>query len=76
MATPQGDWGLCKDCKWWQIEPDATVTNTTAGLCIEEKLQPFQLRVTGIAGCNCFAPGTPARAKGSGEAPPTAEPQR
>jgi hypothetical protein len=18
----ESDWGLCKDCKWWQIEPD------------------------------------------------------
>ena len=69
-------WGLCKDCKWWQIEPDASVANTTLGLCIEEKLQSFRLRVSGLSGCNRFAPGKPARAKGSGEAPPTAEPTR
>ena len=41
------EWGLCKDCKWWQIEPEGAVENLTLGLCIEEKLQPFRLRVSG-----------------------------
>jgi hypothetical protein len=70
------EWGLCKDCKWWQIEPDANVANTTMGLCIDEELQRFTLRVSGNSGCNRFMPGEPARAKGSGEAPPTAKAQR
>lgn len=70
------NWGLCKDCEWWQIEPQAGIANTTMGLCIEEKLQPFQVRVSGISGCNRYTPGEPARAAGSGEAPPTAKPQR
>jgi hypothetical protein len=70
------DWGLCKDCKWWQIEPDASVQNTTVGQCIEEQLQPFVLRVSGTSGCNRYVPGKPARAKGSGEAPPSAKPTR
>jgi hypothetical protein len=70
------EWGLCKDCKWWQIEPDASVENLTLGLCIEEKLQPFLLRVSGNSGCNRFMSGKPARAEGSGSAPPTAEPTR
>ena len=70
------EWGLCKDCKWWQIEQDAKLTNTTMGLCIDEELQRFTLRVSGNSGCNRFMPGEPARAKGSGEAPPTAKPQR
>ena len=69
-------WGLCKDCKWWQVEPDASIANTTMGLCIEEKLQPLQLRVSGNSGCTRFMPGKPARAEGSGEAPPQAEPKR
>jgi hypothetical protein len=73
---PQHDWGLCKDCKWWQIEPDATIGNLTLGLCIDEKLQPFLLRVSGISGCNRFMAGEPARAKGSSDAPPTAKPTR
>jgi hypothetical protein len=71
-----GEWGLCKDCKWWQIEPGATTANTTVGLCIEEKLQPFRLRVSGNSGCNRFTAGQPARAEGSSAAPPTAEPTR
>jgi len=70
------EWGLCRDCKWWQIEPDATMHTSTLGLCIEEKLQPFRLRVSGGSGCNRFMSGTPARAKGSGTAPPKAEPKR
>ncbi len=70
------EWGLCKDCKWWQIEPKATIENLTLGLCIEEKLQPYRLRVSGNSGCNRFMPGKPAHAKGSGESPPTAEPTR
>jgi hypothetical protein len=69
-------WGLCKDCKWWQIEPDAAVENLTLGLCIEEKLQAFRLRVSGLSGCNRFLPGKPARAEGSSAAPPVAEPVR
>ena len=69
-------WGLCKDCKWWQIEPDATVENTTMGLCIDEDLQQYQLRVSGNSGCRRFMPGSPARAEGSSESPPVAEPQR
>jgi hypothetical protein len=74
MAKSQ--WGLCKDCKWWQIDPEATIANTTMGLCIEEKLQAFLLRVSGNSGCNRFMPGKPAREEGSGAAPPTAKPTR
>jgi hypothetical protein len=70
------EWGLCKDCKWWQIEPGAKVSDTTAGLCIEEEFQPVNLRITGNGGCNRFMQGTPARAAGSGSAPPTAAPTR
>lgn len=70
------NWGLCKDCEWWQIEPEVNVANTTLGVCIEEALQPFRLRVSGASGCNHYTPGEPARAAGSGAAPPTAEPQR
>jgi len=70
------EWGMCKECKWWQLEPKATITGTTAGLCIEEKLQAYRLRVTGNSGCNRFMEGKPAHAKGSGSAPPTAKPTR
>jgi hypothetical protein len=70
------EWGLCVDCKWWQIEPGAKIEPSTAGYCIDENLQPFQLRITGDGGCNRFMPGTPARGKGSSEKPPTAVPAR
>lgn len=66
-------WGLCKDCRWWQIEPDAAIENLTLGLCIDEKLQPFKLRVSGLSGCTRFAKGTPQREEGSGAAPPHPE---
>jgi len=69
-------WGLCKDCKWWQIEPDASIEDQTCGYCIEQDLQPFQLRITGNGGCNRFMAGKPARAEGSSEKPPAAVPQR
>jgi hypothetical protein len=71
-----GEWGLCKDCKWWQIEPGARIAATTAGYCIEEKLQPFKLRITGAGGCNRFMLGKPAHGRGSSEKPPTAVPAR
>jgi hypothetical protein len=71
-----GHWGLCKDCKWWQIEPDGALENTTMGLCIEEKLQAFCLRVSGNSGCNRFMAGKPAKAEGSSAAPPLAAPTR
>jgi hypothetical protein len=70
------DWGLCSDCKWWQIEPKARVSKTTLGLCIDEDLQPFVLRVSGDSGCNRFVEGEVARAKGSSKAPPVAAPTR
>jgi hypothetical protein len=71
-----GSWGLCKDCKWWQVEPKATIENTTMGLCIEEEIQPLRLRVSGNSGCDRFMPGKPAKAAGSSKAPPEAAPTR
>ncbi len=76
VAYMNQSWGFCKDCKWWQIEPAASLNNLTMGLCIDEKLQPFLRRVSGASGCNRFSEGKPAHAKGSGEAPPTAKPTR
>jgi hypothetical protein len=72
----ENNWGFCKECKWWQIEPAATVRASTLGLCIEEKLQHFRLRVSGNSGCNRFMSGKPAHAKGSASGPPTAQPER
>jgi hypothetical protein len=70
------EWGLCVSCKWWQIEPGAKPASQTAGYCIDEKLQPFQLRITGNGGCNRYMKGKPARGKGSSDKPPTAKPAR
>jgi 8-hydroxy-5-deazaflavin:NADPH oxidoreductase len=60
------EWGKCKDCKWFQIEPDAQAANNTMGLCIEEDLQRFGLRVSGNCGSKV------AHAEGSSCAPPVA----
>lgn len=69
-------WGFCKSCQWWQIEPTGNIEDATMGLCIDENLQPFRLLVSGKSGCNKFMKGTPARAEGSSSQPPTAEPTR
>jgi hypothetical protein len=76
LEMTTSNWGLCKDCEWWQIEPAARVSNNTLGLCTEEDLQPFRLRVSGASGCNHYSAGEPVRAVGSSAAPPTAAPQR
>ena len=77
MSNQDSDsWGPCISCKWWQLEPGAKVEELTAGYCIEESLQSFQLRVTGNSGCNKYVPGTAARGKGSSEKPPAAAPAR
>ena len=79
--------GLCKDCKWWRKNPGpdfwerlyayaSRQMGEVLGLCVDEKLQPFLLRVSGNSGCNRFMPGKPAHAKGSSGQPPTTEPQR
>jgi hypothetical protein len=70
------NWGECKECKWWQIEPKAVIADRTLGLCIDEELQPFRLRVSGDSGCNRFTPGEVARAEGSATAPPKARATR
>ena len=59
------EWGLCKDCKWFQVEPGAKVADSTMGLCIEESLQYLRLRVSGNSGLHEFMAGEVAYAKGS-----------
>ena len=72
----ESDWGFCKDCEWWQIDPGAKASDNTMGLCTEEEIQAFHLRVSGNSGCNRYSPGEPAYAAGSSAAPPTVQPQR
>lgn len=69
-------WGVCIACKWWQLEPGALLENATHGVCIDQNLQPYLLRVSARSGCNRYVQGEPARAVGSGACPPTAEPVR
>jgi hypothetical protein len=69
-------WGLCRDCKWWQIEPGAPIADQTLGLCIDEEILKFRVRISGNGGCINFMRGEPARAEGSASAPPTAEATR
>ena len=70
------NWGLCRDCKWFQVEPNEEPADETMGLCIDEELQQFRLRVSGNSGCNRFMPGEVAHAVGSSAAPPIAEATR
>jgi len=70
------NWGLCIGCQWWQVEPDKALASTTHGLCIEQSLQPYLLRVDGGSGCGLYLAGEPGRASGSGACPPTARPMR
>ena len=72
----QKDWGLCVDCRFWQIEPKAIATHQTAGLCVQAALREFRLRVTGNSGCGEFQRGPTVRAEGSNLKPPPAPPAR
>ena len=69
-------WGLCMQCQWWQIEPEAKIMESTLGFCIDEKLQPYRLSITGNGGCSRYIKGQPARAEGSSQQPPSASPTR
>ena len=70
VPKPKARWimaserGLCKDCKWWQIEPKAAIDDHVLGLCIDDDLQPYLLRVSGDCGCNHFMEGEPAPRQG------------
>jgi hypothetical protein len=65
-----GNWGLCQNCSWWRIEPQAEPAAMTIGLCMHEKLRPYLLRVLGVSGCNCFTAGECQREPGASAAPP------
>lgn len=68
----ENNWGHCQDCQWFQVEPDASVDESTPGHCIQPELQPFMLRVSGASGCNHFLAGQNARAEGASAEPPVA----
>ena len=69
-----GNWGLCQNCRWWRIEPQAEATAMTIGLCAHDKLRPHLLRVLGVSGCNCFAAGECGRMDGASGMPPFSPP--
>ena len=73
---PSANWGHCKGCKMWQIEPEAEIAEETMGLCVAEDLQQYRLLVSGASGCNIYVHGEVLRAEGSGEAPPVAAPAK
>jgi hypothetical protein len=64
------NWGLCKACKWWQIEEEQTAADRTTGYCGEETLAPYQLSVTGHCGCSLFVEGKVGREAGASRQPP------
>lgn len=70
MADVPDGWGLCKDCKWWQIEPDGSVQDLTLGVCIEKELKEYEVRISGLGGCNRFQAGQPTTCEGASHAPP------
>jgi hypothetical protein len=70
------NWGLCKACRWWQLEPEALPRAGTVGFCSEESRLPMLLSVTGTCGCSLFDEGKPGRLKGASEHPPYPQPLR
>ena len=35
MAQSDSEWGPCRDCKWWQIEPDAVIADPDSGIYVD-----------------------------------------
>lgn len=66
------NWGECKSCRHFEIEPAATPANNTMGLCIVNDHEPHHLRVSGSCGCDLFANGQAAHAPGASHVPPDA----
>jgi hypothetical protein len=64
------NWGECKGCKYFEIEPGAKAEDKTMGLCTVQELEPYRLRVSGASGCMLFEHGEVAHAEGASEAPP------
>ncbi len=64
------NWGECKGCKYFEIEPGARAADNTMGLCIVQEHEPQKLRVSGASGCILFEHGEVAHAQGASEAPP------
>lgn len=44
------NWGECKGCKYFEVEPDAKAEDYTMGLCTVPESEPYRLRVSGVSG--------------------------
>jgi hypothetical protein len=64
------NWGECKGCRYFEVEPDASAQDNTMGLCIVHELEPYRLRVSGTSGCTLFEHGEVAHAEGASKSPP------
>ena len=64
------NWGECKSCQHFAIEPNATPAPNTMGLCIVHDHESQHLRVSGGCGCDLFANGEVAHAQGASAVPP------
>ncbi|WP_435020000.1 hypothetical protein TA3x_001591 [Tundrisphaera sp. TA3] len=64
------NWGECKSCRHFEIEPAASAAANTMGLCIVHEHEMQHLRVSGSCGCDLHADGQAAHAKGASRVPP------
>lgn len=66
------NWGECKGCRHFEVEPGVAAEANTMGLCIVHEHEIHQLRVSGACGCSQFAQGEAAHAEGASAVPPHA----
>ena len=72
INTPMTSNGACaKTANGGRSSPTPKLAVHSVGVCIEESLQEYRLRISGNGGCTMFLEGKPARAKGSSHKPPT-----
>ena len=64
------NWGECKGCRHFEVEPGAMASAQTMGLCIVHEHELHQLRVSGACGCTQFTQGEVAHAEGASDVPP------
>ena len=64
------NWGECKACRHFEVEPGVAPEPNTMGLCIVHEHEVHKLRVSGACGCSQFNEGDAAHAEGASEAPP------
>ncbi|XXF77431.1 hypothetical protein P2318_30920 [Myxococcaceae bacterium GXIMD 01537] len=60
------DWGNCKNCRYFASRSDNPGDDELAN-CIQRELRDYDLKVSGLSGCNAFELRTAAPA--SQEAP-------